>query len=447
MEGNVQRGGNISCPLVSLDIQTPSKMTVAETPGPLNLTLTQLEEKFLILQENMDFFFLCVMGVIISLLCGFMFWLIGYTIAFGEGSSFMGLYYYQGGKDMFSKKQYAHFFFQLSYASTPSTITSGAVVDRISLIGYITYSSLISGVVYPIVCHWVWTAEGWLTVMGFKDFCGSSALHLMSGLGGMIIYTGFFAFNGGSVVHISKLGDGEMVGKIMIITWLASSGGAFGTLLWFRLGLVDGNPRWSLLNALNAGLSGMASVSAHCDAMDMWAGFVSGLCVSVTYCGLHKLTRKLKIDDPIDVIAVHFGGGLWGTIGSSMLRQDSFVGGFGYKGGWYLAYQTAGALAIILWSWACIIVMFGGLRLLGLLRADITKHREQAYQGIMCRCEYMQKKHDMDVMNLTDMRSTAMGHPDLRPPVASSSTAGTYDLSTELQNGLNFRHLMTSVNL
>jgi Amt family ammonium transporter len=78
-------------------------------------------------------------------LCGFIFWLIGYTLAFGEGSSFMGIHYYQGGKDMFAKKQYAMFLFQLSYASTPSTITSGAVVDRISLLGYIMYSTIISG--------------------------------------------------------------------------------------------------------------------------------------------------------------------------------------------------------------------------------------------------------------------------------------------------------------
>ncbi|KAF4518294.1 hypothetical protein B566_EDAN005863 [Ephemera danica] len=403
-----------------------------------------------------------------SLLCGFVFWLVGYTLAFGDGNSFLGIHYYQGGKDMFSKKQYAHFFFQLSYASTPSTIVSGAVVDRISFIAYVTYSAFISGVLYPIVCHWVWHPEGWLVHLGFKDFCGSSALHLVGGscaiaaavilgprinrfpkpgyqrtpeeelrfshhnavvsylfsfvthqivdifslLDRMILYTGFFAFNGGSVLHITKLGDGEMLGKIMIITWLASSGGAFGTLLWFRLGLVDGNPRWSLLNALNAGLSGMV------------------------------LTEKLKIDDPIDVIAVHFGGGLWGTVGNSMLRHDSFVGGYGYQGGWYLAYQIAGALTIMLWSAGLSAVLFGSLRYLGLLRVSPedelrVKHKEQSYQGIMCICDYMQKKHDISA---TELRGTHHGLSN--PPSYNTSTLSlSPDIGEQLQHGLSHRHV------
>jgi ammonia channel protein AmtB len=84
----------------------------------------------------------------------------------------------------------------------------------------------------------------------------------------------------------------------------------------------------------------------------------------------HIYFLHVSVDDPISCIPLHFGGGLWGAIGTSMLRQDSFVGGYGTQGGYYLAYQIAGTLAIILWGWACMIVLLGGLRLLNLLRVS-----------------------------------------------------------------------------
>lgn len=85
----------------------------------------------------------------------------------------------------------------------------------------------------------------------------------MSGLGGMIIFTGFFSFNGGSVLHLSERGDAELVGRIMIVTLLSAAGAATGTLLIVRTGIVDGVKRWSLMHCLNAGLAGQVSFACN----------------------------------------------------------------------------------------------------------------------------------------------------------------------------------------
>ncbi|KAF4517540.1 hypothetical protein B566_EDAN005103 [Ephemera danica] len=416
------------------------------------------------LSENLDGFFLFTMGVIISLMqigfgyleagnvnsknatnvmfknmmdslmCAVVYWLIGFTLAFGDGNAFMGTHPYIAGAKLFENKQFAHWFFQISYASTPATIVSGAVVGRITFVAYIIYSALISGIVYPIVCHWAWTTQGWLYNWGYLDFCGSGVVHLTggtcaivaavllgarigrfpppgtvqtyeeqlrfkshntltAGLGIMILYTGFFAFNGGSVLGLSRPGDAELVAKIMINTWLASSGGGIGCLIIVRTGIVDGEKRWSFLHAMNAGLAGMAATCAQANMLNPWQALLNGFCVSVVYCALSRLVPKLRVDDPVNVISVHFGGGLWGATGTTLLRSDSLAGGHFENVLPYLGRNIVGAISIITWASLCSILIFGSLKLAGLLRAspedelagaDMSKHKEPAYQGLPC---------------------------------------------------------------
>ncbi|XP_065341682.1 putative ammonium transporter 1 [Cloeon dipterum] len=367
-----------------------------------------------------------------SFLCGIVYWLFGFTLAFGTGNSFAGLYPYVAGYKLAEKKMFAKWYFELSYASTPATIVSGAVAERCHFIGYLVYSSLISCIVYPIVCHWAWTEEGWLKQLGFQDFCGSSVVHMCGGccaivaaillgprynrwdkknendsdenfnghsspisaLGAMLLFTTFLAFNAGSVLHISQPGDVELIVKIIIVSLLSTCGCATTTLFISKAGGFNPTPfkghgYWSFYHTANAGLMGLVISCASADSIELWASLVLGSLGAFVYLGLHHLTRKLKVDDVINVIPVHFGGGLWGILASPLLKNDALPGLNGTQAGIYLGYNIIGMLAIAAWSMGCALIIFVPLKMMGLLRSseheeiigmDAAKHNEPAYQ-------------------------------------------------------------------
>ncbi|XP_059476022.1 putative ammonium transporter 1 [Neocloeon triangulifer] len=356
----------------------------------------------------------------------FGYWIVGYTLAYGRGSSFLGMYPYIAGQRLTQEFQYSNWFIQFSYAATASSIISGVIVERCSFVAYLIYSFLTTAVTYPIVSHWAWTSEGWLNVLGFKDFAGSGVVHMCGGacaimacviigprygkyprkgepaldssefeshnipvlgLGAMILFVGFLAFNGGAVLHISKTGDGELVAKIIINTILSGAGGAMGGLIAARVGLIGGKRWWSYLHAVNGGLFGMVSVCANCDTVDIWAAWLIALCGGPIYSVIIKILEKLEIDDPLNAIAVHFGGGLWGLLASSVLRDDALSDKI--KAGQFLAYNCIGALAITAWSMAMTAVIFMFLKYTGILRPsedeeilgmDLATHEEPAYR-------------------------------------------------------------------
>ncbi|KAJ8881153.1 hypothetical protein PR048_017626 [Dryococelus australis] len=107
------------------------------------------------------------------------YWLVGYAIAYGDGNGMLGLTYWAGAGLQADKM--AHWFFQFVFAATAATIISGAVAERCNYVAYITYSAVVSGFVYPMVSHWVWSEQGWLQQLGFKDFAGSGVVHLLGG--------------------------------------------------------------------------------------------------------------------------------------------------------------------------------------------------------------------------------------------------------------------------
>ncbi|KAK7074347.1 Ammonium Transporter Family [Halocaridina rubra] len=279
-------------------------------------------------------------------------------------------------------------------------------------------ASIIYRFVYPIVTHWAWSGDGWLGQSGYQDFAGSGVVHLTGGvaalvgavilgprigrfgpngrdikghsvplaaLGGFILLFGFLAFNGGSQASISKAGDAGAVARAIVNTIIAGCSGGITALFLYRSGLFGPRSKWSFIMALNGSLTGMVSICAGCNVMQLWGSFVTGAIGGLISLIIHTLLPKLRVDDPLDAVAVHMGGGIWGLIAVALFQDNGIVYGGSLE---VLAWNMAGALAIIAWSGGVCVIIFGILRLVGMLRVppdmeiqglDILKHGEPAY--------------------------------------------------------------------
>uniref|UniRef100_A0A1I8IXG0 Ammonium_transp domain-containing protein n=1 Tax=Macrostomum lignano TaxID=282301 RepID=A0A1I8IXG0_9PLAT len=289
-------------------------------------------------------------------------------------------------------------------------------------------------ILYPIVSHWVWSPSGWLhkgisvtfsdgvvAQTRFLDFAGSGVVHLVGGtasiaaaaflgprlgrfasdrgpaeeirghsvpmvsLGAFVLLFGFLAFNGGSQGSISAPGDGQAVALAMVNTVLCGSSSAVVTLgiAKFR------HKTWSLLSIINGALSGMVAICAGCNSIQPWGSLIIGVLASLSYTGWSSLILRLRIDDPLEAVGVHFGGGLLGVFVVPFLHSTrGILINPSRQSGLDLLWQLVGAAAIMCWSGGVAIIMFGSLKAAGLLRVcedferkglDIPKHGEPAY--------------------------------------------------------------------
>ncbi|KAK6625454.1 hypothetical protein RUM43_005752 [Polyplax serrata] len=343
------------------------------------------------------------------------YWLIGYAIAYGDGNSFMGLTFWAGVQ--IPRVRFSHWFFQFVFAATAATLVSGAAAERCNFVAYLVYSAVISGFIYPTVAHWAWAPTGWLLTLGYSDFAGSGPVHMLGGvcsavaayflgprigrfegeempghsvpligIGGMILITGFLAFNGGSLGTMTTPGAGAEISIVCANTVMAGAGGALMGLIFFRLGVVK--PRcWNFSMTLNAAFSGMVCVCASADSVKLWGALVMGITGGLVYFGLHFLILHCKIDDPLDATSVHFGGGLWGVLAGPIFKANGILYGPNKEN---LMVRSDAALlqTIFTWSLGTATLMFGLLKYFGLLRVtaeeeirglDLTKHNEPAY--------------------------------------------------------------------
>ncbi|KAJ8305891.1 hypothetical protein KUTeg_016436 [Tegillarca granosa] len=395
--------------------------------------LNETFENFQVLQTNADQFFLIIMGMCVFFVSGVAYWLIGFAFAYGNGGSaqaFIGAEFFASVNMPDTK--YAEFFFQYTFAATAATIVSGAVAERCEFIAYFAYSFFITGFIYPVVTHWAW-GGGWLSQgmtyydvgqITYQDFAGSGIVHVLGGtaafvgalllgprigrfhksqsgtiatirghsvpiaaLGGFILFFGFLAFNGGSQLSISNAGDAAAVAISIVNTIIAGSFAAFGTLIINRLKFLGNS--WSLLATINGALTGMVAACAGCNSMHPWGAAVLGIIASIVYTFYSWLMAKLKIDDPLDAVAVHFGGGSWGVIAIAFLdKTDGILIKGDLKSAYKLSWQMCGLVTIIGWSAVVSLLLFGLLKLFRVLRVpsdieekglDIPKHNEPAY--------------------------------------------------------------------
>lgn len=326
-----------------------------------------------------------------------MFILIGFSLLLGE--DVMGLIG-KPGFDIFSAYQdfdFSNFVFNLVFCATTATIVSGAMAERTKFLSYCIYSGVISALIYPIEAHWIW-GGGWLAQMGFHDFAGSCAIHMVGGisaligakilgprigkfstdkegnvtrvnafpghnlplgcLGCFILWFGWYGFNGAAAASIPQLGS------IFLTTTIAPAVATVACMVytWVKFGKPD------VSMCLNASLAGLVGITAPCDVTDAFGavviGLVSGLLVVF---GVWLLDYKLHIDDPVGAVAVHCLNGIWGTLAVGLFATSSAPGneidGLFYGGGFHqLWLQLLGIFSVAAWTVVTITIAFFAIK-------------------------------------------------------------------------------------
>ena len=326
------------------------------------------------------------------------FWILGFGLMFG--TSIGG---FVGTPDFFVSGDYgaaypssAYFIFQTMFCATAATIVSGAMAERTNFLVYCIYSLIISALVYPISGHWIW-GGGWLSQMGFHDFAGSAAVHMVGGvaaligarmigprigkynedgtvnaipghsiplgaLGVFLLWFGWFGFNGASTVCAT--GDEALIamGDIFITTNMAAAAGATATMIytWVRYGKPD------VSMTLNGVLAGLVAITAGCDVVSPVGALVIGLLAGVlVVAAVEFFDQKLKIDDPVGAISVHGVCGAFGTIMTGFFStKDGLLYGAGAD---FLKIQLLGVVCVAVYVAVVMTEIFGLLdKLIGL---------------------------------------------------------------------------------
>ncbi len=321
------------------------------------------------------------------------FWFIGFGLM--QGESIFGII---GKPDFFVRGDYsstipssAFFIFQTVFCATAATIVSGAMAERTKFSTYLIYSFIISLVVYPVSGHWIW-GGGWLMQLGFHDFAGSTAVHMVGGvaavigasilgprigkyddkgkprailghsitlgaLGVFFLWYGWFGFNPGST--LSATGDAALssMSNIFVTTNLAAAAGATTTMFlsWIKYK----KPDVSL--TLNGALGGLVAITAGCDIVSPTGAALIGLIggIVVVY-GIEFLDKVAKIDDPVGAVTVH---GICGALGTLLVGIFALDGGLLYGGGLkLLGIQVIGVGAVAVWVAVTIFILFSVLK-------------------------------------------------------------------------------------
>ena len=369
--------------------------------------------------------------------------LIGFGLLMGE--DLIGLLG-KPGFDIFTSYadfDFSSFVFNLVFCATTATIVSGAMAERTKFLSYCVYSGIISAVIYPIEAHWIW-GGGWLSQLGFHDFAGSCAIHMVGGisaligakilgarigkfkkdkngkvkvgafpghnialgaLGVFILWLGWYGFNGAAATSV------EQLGSIFLTTTVAPAIATVVCMIftWLKYGKPD------VSMCLNASLAGLVAITAGCDVTDAFGAIVIGAVSGLLVCfGVWLLDYKLHIDDPVGAVAVHMLNGIWGTLAVGLFATDTAPGysitnaagktltGLFYGGGFELmGLQLLGFGAVACWTaltMTCVFLLIKkifGLRVTReeeLLGLDSTEHgMPSAYAGFSMVPEYIEE--------------------------------------------------------
>ena len=339
-----------------------------------------------------------------------LYWLFGYGIMFGAGTALFGWI------DPFIMKDYSHILpagvplwayaiFQTVFCATSATIVSGSMAERTNFKAYCLYSAAISLIVYPISGHWIW-GGGFLAEMGFHDFAGSTAVHMVGGvcalvgakilgprvgkygkdgkprailghnlsiaaLGVFILWFCWFGFIGASTVGMDS---DELIGSASLVFFNTNLAAAMATLTtmlftWLRYGKPD------VSMTFNAALAGLVGITAGCDAVDPFGAAIIGLvCGILVVLSVEFFDKIAKIDDPVGAISVHGVCGATGTILTGLLATGgTTMKGVFYGGGFkFFGIQLLGVLCTIGWTAVIITVVFLLIKKTIGLRADTT---------------------------------------------------------------------------
>ncbi|XP_054805292.1 ammonium transporter 1 member 1-like [Prosopis cineraria] len=305
---------------------------------------------------------------------GLFYYLFGFAFAFGSPSNvFIGRHAF-GLTDFPSKLyDYSYFLYQWAFAIAAAGITSGSIAERTQFVAYLIYSSFLTGFVYPVVSHWVWSSDGWANAgrpesdllfgSGAIDFAGSGVVHMVGGVAGLwgaliegprigrfdhsgrpvslrghsatlvvlgtfLLWFGWYGFNPGSFLKIlnpyepgSYYGQWSAVGRAAVTTTLAGSTAALTTLFGKRID----SGHWNVTDVCNGLLGGFAAITAGCSVVEPWAAIICGFVAAAVLISCNKLAEKMKFDDPLEAAQLHGGCGAWGLIFTALFAKKKYV--------------------------------------------------------------------------------------------------------------------------
>lgn len=328
------------------------------------------------------------------------FWLVGFGLMFGSGSAIIGKF------DPLIQGDYSHILpsgvplwayaiFQTVFCATSATIVSGAMAERTKFSAYCVYSAAISLIIYPISGHWIW-GGGWLSQMGFHDFAGSTAVHMVGGicaligakilgprigkydkdgkprailghnltfaaLGVFILWFCWFGFNGASTVGMDSDALVESAGLVFFNTNMAAAVACCTTLIftWIRYKKPDVSMTY------NAALAGLVGITAGCDAVSpLGAAIIGIVCGVLIVLAVEFFDKVAKIDDPVGAISVHCVCGAIGTVLTGLFATGvSTEKGLFYGGGFhFLGIQILGVLSVAAYVTIVITIVFQAIK-------------------------------------------------------------------------------------
>ena len=324
------------------------------------------------------------------------FWLVGFGIMFGAGTKLFGWI------DPMIMKDYSHVLpsgvplwafaiFQTVFCATSATIVSGAMAERTKFSAYCIYSAAISLIIYPVSGHWIW-GGGWLSELGFHDFAGSTAVHMVGGvcaligakmlgprigkydkkgkprailghnltfaaLGVFILWFCWFGFNGASTVAMDSDAAVQSAGLIFFNTNLCAAVACCVTLIftWLRYGKPDVSMTY------NAALAGLVGITAGCDAVSPLGAAIMGIVFGIVIVlAVEFFDKVAKIDDPVGAISVHGICGAFGTVFTGLFATGiSTEKGLFYGGGFhFLGVQALGVVSVIIYVAVVMTIVF-----------------------------------------------------------------------------------------
>jgi Amt family ammonium transporter len=314
----------------------------------LEAGLTRTRNTATILTKNVALF---------SISC-IMFYFVGFNLMYGEGNSFIGSGFALSGftSEGMGHSVMADFFFQVVFVATAASVISGSVAERMKMWPFLIFVVILSSLIYPTQGHWTWggTNLGGL-IEGFSDFAGSTIVHSVGGwaalagviilgarkgkytkdgkvrpipgsnmplatLGTLILWMGWFGFNGASQLSMGSKDDIDAIAMVMASTNMAAAVGAVIAALLTQMLY----KKVDLTMVLNGALAGLVSVTAAPDTGMIYATIVGAVGATLAVFAV-PFFDKLKLDDPVGALSVHLVAGIWGTLAVGIVGNGNFI--------------------------------------------------------------------------------------------------------------------------
>jgi len=394
---------------------------------------------------------------------------IGYSLAYGDdGNSFIGSGNFFITDYSSTGTGFHNFFFQWTFSAASATIVSGSVAERCSLEAYFIYSIALTCVIYPVIVHWIWDEQGWLSAFnpeaitidslggGMIDFAGSGVVHMVGGcagfsaaaiigprydrfegkayephnqllaaLGCLTTWFGWYGFNCGSTLAVSG-GLSTLASRVAVTTTLSGAAGGLTTAALSKLLY----KRFDFMLLLNGILGGLVSITAGCPVVSVGSAIFIGLIGGIILVAASKLLEILKVDDPVDASPVHGFCGIWGCLAVGIFATDDLktLAGYSVNDGTF-AIQLVGVLSIIAWVIPTISILFLGMKKLKFVRVsiemedwglDVSEHGKDVYTS-----EFSQSRKDL------------YADPELRKRRSNSRTSRSPSRSRSINSRVN----------